>query len=207
MFLRVLIALIVVSVACAFEAMTYNTTLSIGGGMGSDTTCICTTVPCPVSGANPLTEGGGAAHITYTYAMHNGHAVVTSATGTITPASLDNGTGTTSCTQAYSRSLDDDGVQDCDAGHILAHHLGGLGEQPINIFPQDATINRGLYAQFEGKIYDCTKTAKVATLSWKFTYPSTGVTKPTHVQYDAVFDSGDCAKDGLHGNFLNQPAR
>lgn len=39
-------------------------------------------------------------------------------------------------TQNYSRSLDDDGVQDCDAGHILAHRLGGPGNQPINIFPQ-----------------------------------------------------------------------
>ncbi len=32
--------------------------------------------------------------------------------------------------------LDDDGVKDCDAGHILAHRLGGPGNQPINIFPQ-----------------------------------------------------------------------
>ena len=46
------------------------------------------------------------------------------------------GTDTTTCTQNYSRSLDDDGVQDCDAGHILAHRLGGPGNQPINIFPQ-----------------------------------------------------------------------
>jgi hypothetical protein len=27
-------------------------------------------------------------------------------------------------------------VKDCDAGHILAHRLGGPGNQPINIFPQ-----------------------------------------------------------------------
>jgi hypothetical protein len=32
--------------------------------------------------------------------------------------------------------LDDDGVKDCDAGHILANRLGGPGNQPINIFPQ-----------------------------------------------------------------------
>ncbi len=55
---------------------------------------------------------------------------------TISSKDLDTGTDTTSCTQTYSRNLDDDGVQDCDAGHILAHRLGGLGNQPINIFPQ-----------------------------------------------------------------------
>jgi hypothetical protein len=171
----------------------------------SDTTCVCTTVPCPVSGANRLVQGAGGADITYTYSMHAGHAVVTSAKGTITPASLDHGTGTTSCTQAYSRMLDDDGVKDCDAGHILAHHLGGYGEDPINIFPQDATVNRGAYAQFEGKIYDCTKSANLVNISWKFTYTSTEHTKPTHVQYDADFDAGECAKEGLHEKFTNGP--
>lgn len=62
--------------------------------------------------------------------------MVKSASVTITKANLDKGTDTTSCTQDYSRSLDDDGVKDCDAGHILAHRLGGPGNQPINIFPQ-----------------------------------------------------------------------
>ena len=37
------------------------------------------------------------------------------------------GTDTTSCTQKYSRLLDDDGVKNCDAGHILARRLGGPG--------------------------------------------------------------------------------
>ena len=121
------------------------------------TTCVCTTVPCPVSGDNYLNEGmywelssicclansqsfnvcsGGGATGDYYYVMHNGYAVVYSAKVTITKANLDMGTETTSCTQTYSRNLDDDGVQDCDAGHILAHRLGGPGNQPINIFPQ-----------------------------------------------------------------------
>lgn len=80
--------------------------------------------------------------------------MVTSASVTITKANLDKGSDTTSCTQDYSRSLDDDGVKDCDAGHILAHRLGGPGNQPINIFPQDLSVNRGSWAQFEGVIYD-----------------------------------------------------
>jgi len=199
---RVICLALFAVVVSAFEPMLYNTTIALGV---QDSTCVCTTVQCPVAGANPLVEGSGAAHMTYTYAVHNGHAVVVSAKGTITPASLDNGTGTTSCTQDYSRTLDDDGVKDCDAGHILAHHLGGLGQEPINIFPQDSAVNRGIYAQFEGKIYDCTKSTKTATLTWKFTYPSTSVTKPTHVQYDADFDAGDCKENGLHGSFPNQP--
>jgi hypothetical protein len=50
--------------------------------------CICTTVPCPVSGANYLTEGGGGTG-TYYYSTHNGYPVVTSASFTLTRANLD----------------------------------------------------------------------------------------------------------------------
>ena len=163
--------------------------------------CVCTTVPCPVQGTNYLTEGGGGQG-KYIYSNHNGHAVVTSATVIITKSDLDQGTDTTSCTQAYSRSLDDDGVEDCDAGHILANRLGGLGNQPINIFPQDLSINRGSYAQFEGNIYDCMVSgASSGTLSWNFTYKNTTETKPVGVQYDAVFDGGYCTT--LSSSFTN----
>ena len=81
------------------------------------------------------TVGGGGVGV-YTYTLHNNYPVVKSAKVTITAANLDMGTDTTTCTQNYARSLDDDGVQDCDAGHILAHRLGGPGNQPTNIFPQ-----------------------------------------------------------------------
>jgi len=156
------------------------------------TTCVCTTVPCPVAGNNYLTEGGGAVG-TYVYVTHNGHAVVSSVSVTITPKDLDHGSDTTSCTQDYSRSLDDDGVKDCDAGHILAHRLGGPGNQPINIFPQDLSINRGSYAQYEDSIYDCTINASSASLSWSFTYSDTTHTKPTGVTYKATFNGGSCS--------------
>ena len=56
-----------------------------------------------------LTVGGGAIG-TYIYALHGNLPVVTSASVTITLAQIDMGTDTTSCTQAYSRTLDDDGV-------------------------------------------------------------------------------------------------
>jgi hypothetical protein len=167
--------------------------LLISSAAASNSTCVCTTVPCPVEGTNYLTEGGGSTG-TYHYSLHNGHEVVTSASVTITKANLDQGSDTTSCTQDYSRSLDDDGTADCDAGHILAHRLGGPGNQPINIFPQSANVNRGIYAQFENSIYDCiVGGASSASLSWTFTYASTSHTKPDSVTYKATFSGGSCA--------------
>jgi hypothetical protein len=107
---------------------------------------------------------------------------------------MDKGSDTTSCTQNYARSLDDDGVQDCDAGHILANRLGGLGNQPINIFPQNSSINRGSYAQFEDSIYQCitTKGVSYADLSWSFSYSSTTRTQPSSVKYDVKYTDGSC---------------
>jgi hypothetical protein len=155
--------------------------------------CVCTTVDCPVEGNNTIIMGNGGANIDYTYVKHNDYEVVVSAFGTITPDSLDNGTGTTSCTQQYSRMLEDDGVENCDAGHILANRLGGYGNIPTNLFPQNSTINRGIYAQFEGDIYECMKSgAKIAHLSWVFYYENTKHTMPNSVNYVAKFDGGEC---------------
>jgi len=157
------------------------------------TTCICTTVPCPVPGENTIRMGGGTAVITYDYIQHGDYIVVSSAKGDITPADLDHGTDTTSCTQHYSRMLDDDGIKDCDAGHILANRLGGYGNEPLNIFPQDASVNRGTYAQFENSIYQCVNDgAKSANLHWKFMYSNETQTKPDSVEYSASFSGGEC---------------
>jgi hypothetical protein len=158
----------------------------------SSTTCVCTTVPCPVVGSNSLEVGSGSIG-TYHYSDHNGQPVVTSASVTINKNDLDHGSETTSCTQEYSRMLDDDGVQDCDAGHILAHRLGGPGNQPINIFPQDLSVNRGSYAQYEDQINTCVSGGQDASLSWTFTYESTSHTKPYKVKYSASYTSGSCA--------------
>jgi hypothetical protein len=155
--------------------------------------CYCTTVPCPVVGANYLTEGGGGVG-TYYYSLHNNIPVVTSAFVRISIYNMGKGTDTTTCTQNYARSLDDDGIQDCDAGHILANHLGGPGNQPINIFPQDLSINRGSYAQYENEIYTCitSKGVTYADLSWTFGYSSTTKTKPNSVKYDVKYTGGSC---------------
>ena len=148
--------------------------------------CVCTSVECPVEGTNSIIMGNGNANITYLYTKQNEHEVVISAFGTITPDALDNGTGTTSCTQKYSRMLEDDGKQDCDAGHILAHRLGGYGNIPTNLFPQNLSINRGSYAHFEENIYDCMKNgANFGYLSWEFDYENKMRTMPKTIKYVA----------------------
>jgi hypothetical protein len=159
----------------------------------STSTCYCTTVPCPIEGKNLLTIGGGT-NATYYYSLHNNIPVISSVNANISIQNMNKGTDTTTCTQNYARSLDDDGVQDCDAGHILANHLGGPGNQPINIFPQDLSINRGSYAQYEDSIYTCIteKGVSYAELSWSFTYSSNSKTKPISVKYDVYYTSGTC---------------
>lgn len=195
--LSLLLVVLLGVIASAIELGAYNATLS-----KSDTTCVCTTVSCPVAGNNVLNEGGSTV-ITYRYTMHGNQPVVTSAEGTVPKNSLGHGTDTTSCTQSYSRMMDDDGKADCDAGHILANHLGGLGNEPTNIFPQDAAMNRGVYAQFEGKIYDCIASSGCESgyLTWKFTYADSTRTKPDKVHYTATFKGGDC--DYLEEDFDN----
>ena len=141
---------------------------------------------------NNVIMGNGNAHIDYVYEYQNDQLVVTSASGTIYPESLNYGTETTSCTQKYSRMLEDDGNQNCDAGHILANHLGGYGNIPTNIFPQDLSINRGSYAHFENDIYECMMSgAKSGFLQWKFTN-KTNHTMPYQVDYQADFENGNC---------------
>lgn len=164
--------------------------------------CICTTVQCPIVGINTLVMGGGASTIHYKYIEQNGHPVVSSAEGIVSIDSLDKGTDTTDCTQKYSRMLEDDGSSNCDAGHIMANRLGGYGNQPINIFPQQFSVNRGAYAQFEDKIYHCIQSgASQASLSWLFTYRNSSSTMPSEIHYNAVFDKGDCTT--IHSVFTN----
>ena len=168
----------------------------------TDSYCVCTTVPCPVVGQNNIQMGGGTAKITYEYKLHNDNPVVVNAHGMITQIDLDKGTDTTSCTQKYSRMLDDDGIQDCDAGHILANRLGGYGNEPLNIFPQDASINRGLYAQFENSIYHCIDSgANDASFKWIFTYENETRTKPNKINYSVSFNGGNCTY--LSSDFTN----
>ena len=153
-------------------------------------TCVCSTVPCPEAGENTIIMGNGNAKMTYVYEIHNNHPIVISAIGELTQGSLNEGTGTTDCTRKYSRMLEDDGYSECDAGHILANRLGGYGNQPLNIFPQNSTINQGVFAQFEGDIYECMEKANNGVLEWEFMYENCDRTMPDKVKYSATFDQG-----------------
>jgi hypothetical protein len=147
--------------------------------------------------------GQGNANMTYQYNLQHNYQVVISAQGVININSLDNGTETTTCTRKYSRMLEDDGEQVCDAGHILARRLGGYGNEPLNIFPQNSTINQGIFAQFEGQIYDCMqKGGEVGYLSWDFLYENTEHTMPYRVIYKASFSNPICSD--LEGDFSNK---
>ena len=77
-----------------------STFLSLYNTVISD--CVCTTVPCPINGENELIEGINGKGVYY-YENHNDQLVVKKAFATITNNDLDQGTGTTSCTQSYSR--------------------------------------------------------------------------------------------------------
>ena len=162
--------------------------------------CVCTTVECPMIGENKIVMGNGFAEITYQYIQHQNYIVVSEAKGIIKLESLDNGTETTTCTRKYSRMLEDDGNKNCDAGHILARRLGGYGNQPLNIFPQNPAINQGPFNQFESKIYHCIKDANEGYLFWKFYYDNTSSTQPNKLYYEASFDKG-C--DILREEFIN----
>ena len=155
--------------------------------------CICTTVPCPVQGNNILMEGYGE-YGSYYYEIHGNYPVVVKAQVAITDKDLDQGTATTSCTQRYARMLDDENLE-CDAGHILAHRLSGPGNQPINIFPQKPSVNRGSYETMENNIYQCIQKANetvIANLSWTFNYTNISNTRPSTVTYSASFSGGTC---------------
>jgi len=163
--------------------------------------CVCTTVPCPQVGENNIIMGKGGANITYYYEEHNNIPVVVKGAGIINQLSLHNGTDTTSCTRKYARMLEDDGADSCDAGHILANRLGGYGNEPLNIFPQNSTINQGVYNQFEGKIYDCMLNSTEGHLEWAFYYKSYNNTQPYKVSYYADFTDSPCS--ALYEEFDN----
>ena len=110
-----------------------------------------------------------------------------------TSADLDTGSGTSSTTQHYARALGGhDGCDNDDAGHVLAHQLGGCGSCPTNIVPQSPHLNRGVWEQFEAAIRDCIDAGASATLSWKFDYDSTSAERPSTMSYAAKYIGGSC---------------
>ena len=63
---------------------------------------------------------------------------------------LGGGSSTNSSSVKYVRSL---GCPSDDAGHIIANNLGGPGgRNSNNIFPQNFSLNRGVFAQYEAQV-------------------------------------------------------
>jgi len=152
----------------------------------------------PVVGTNHLGPG------TYVYASAGGSKLrVSTASASITRANLDTGSDTTETTRNWAHSQ---GLSTDDAGHILANRLGGSGKDPVNIFPQNPTINRGTYRVFEGKIADClssTTTKITATLTWSFSYGASTDTRPTGVHYCASYSAQTAACQNACQQFSN----
>ena len=99
-------------------------------------------------------------------------------------------------------AMEDDGLDNVDAGHIMANRLGGPGNAPANIFPQVMHYNRGSYASREGGIYDCiVGGTRSAELTWTFAYNDTGCTQPNGVEYGVKYTglvSSDCEDGVVH---------
>lgn len=110
---------------------------------------------------------------------------ITTAKATVTSNDLGTGTNTNSSSRSYARDLGDSSD---DAGHMIGKQLGGSGGK-ANVFPQNVNLNRGQFAQFEGKVADLTaKTGKVEiTITFRY---DNGGTRPTHIDYEAVACDG-----------------
>jgi len=123
----------------------------------------------------------------YVYAAAGSKLRVTTAHATVTKENLDTGSDTTQTTRDWAHSQ---GLAGDDAGHILANRLGGSGKDPVNIFPQNVTINRGVYRVFEGHVADCVagSTGLTAILDWTFSYSSGTDTRPIGVYYCVKYD-------------------
>lgn len=156
---------------------------------------------CPRAGDNHFSaNGGGPCRFRYTYhagtGADTGAAVVTSGQCNVSAADLDTGSSTNSRVRVWIRSLAaHDGFELDDAGHILASRLGGCGDCPVNLFPQNLNRNRGVYRVYEGEIAACIANGATAQLFWKFNYksPAQEHLRPDTYTYTAKFMGGNCA--------------
>jgi hypothetical protein len=109
---------------------------------------------------------------------------VQSATATVTQAERNKGTNTNASSRKYARGL---GESTDDAGHIVGKQLGGSGGKK-NVFPQNTNLNRGQFAQFEGRVADMVDKKGDVKITVEFEYGKGG-TRPTKVKYSAVAQS------------------
>ena len=106
---------------------------------------------------------------------------ILTAEATIKKSDLGTGTNTNAASRKYARSL---GNVDDDAGHMIGKQLGGSGGKR-NVFPQDFHVNRGEFAQFEGRVVDFVDLHGQADIQIKFQYKNGG-TRPTKITYTAT---------------------
>ena len=106
---------------------------------------------------------------------------ILTAEATIKRTDLGTGTNTNAASRSYARGL---GNADDDAGHMIGKQLGGSGGKK-NVFPQDFHVNRGEFAQFEGRVVDFVDLHGQADIQIKFQYKNGG-TRPTKITYTAT---------------------
>ena len=88
----------------------------------------------------------------------------------------------------YARSL---GNVDDAPGHMKGKQLGGSGGKR-NVFPQDFHVNRGEFAQFEGKVADFIELHGETKVKLSFKYDQQiSKTRPISVTYDVVATNGN----------------
>ncbi len=111
---------------------------------------------------------------------------ITSVTGFVTSENIGGGSNTNTSSRREARSK---GYSTDDAGHPIARLLGGPGGKNY-VFPQDSHINRGIFAQFEGRIASrILATGRSVSIVLKFDYANGG-TRPTGIIYEALFQDG-----------------
>lgn len=117
--------------------------------------------------------------------IHGSQGELRSVFAKIEKRHIKKGTDTNNASREYVRNL---GKQTDDAGHGIGKNLGGLGSiNSGNIFPQNLSINRGRFRQFETMIADEVKAGKTVFVRVVPKY-AVGSTRPFEVLYQVRID-------------------
>nr|WP_283248469.1 PrsW family glutamic-type intramembrane protease [Bacillus sp. FJAT-49711] len=128
-----------------------------------------------------FTTAGGLTYRT----THGSMGEIRSVFAKIEPRHLKTGTDTNRASRRYARSL---GKQTDDAGHAIGNNLGGLGTRfSGNIFPQNLSVNRGRFRQFEEMVAQEVQAGKTVFVRVVPKY-SSGSTRPYEVVYNVRID-------------------
>ena len=85
---------------------------------------------------------------------------------------------------------------------MIGKQLGGSGGKK-NVFPQDFHVNRGAFAQFEGKVADFIELHGETKVQLTFKYDQQiSKTRPISVTYDVVATNGNKMNSKQFSNSL-----